>query len=209
MNKTNDTVIIAHDYLCPWCWIGFFQARRLKAEFPQIRQDWRGYELLPQSLGPIPDYKPRPRDPDAPPTRIDILSERDGIAVPARTIGAVRTHDALQGAEYAKEHAPERFDAYNEAVYRAYWEESRDISSHDVLAELAERAGLDAPDFVRAIAAKRYSDRIVPFNEGAYADDITHVPSFVFRGERCAEAPYSTIRDLAERFVAWYDHANK
>ena len=76
MNRTNSSVIIAHDYLCPWCWIGLFQAKRLKEEFPNLRQDWRGFELLPESLGPIPDYKPQPKDPNAP-SRID-LSTRAG-----------------------------------------------------------------------------------------------------------------------------------
>jgi predicted DsbA family dithiol-disulfide isomerase len=206
MNRTNDTVIIAHDYLCPWCWIGLFQAKRLKEEFPEIKQDWRGFELLPESLGPLPNYRPRPRNPAAPPERIDILAERDGIPIPQnRTIGLVRTHDALQGAEFAKEVAPETFDAYNEGVYRAYWERSEDISDHEVLAGIAEAAGLDRLDFLNAISTRRYSSKIVPFDDEAYAADVTHVPTFIFRGERCAEAPYDTIRDLALRFNAWYE----
>lgn len=206
MNRTNGTVIIAHDYLCPWCWIGFFQAQKLAKEFPEIKQDWRGFELLPESLGPIPDYKPKPRDPDAPLSRLDILAELEGTPIPqGRTIGIVRTHDALQGAEYAKDVAPDKFDAYNEGVYRAFWERSEDISDHGVLGAVAEKAGLDRDDFLTAIRAHRYSGKIVPFDDDAYAADITHVPTFVFRGERCAEASYATIRDLALRFNAWYE----
>jgi predicted DsbA family dithiol-disulfide isomerase len=205
MNKTSDTVIIAHDYLCPWCWIGFFQAKRLKEEFPDIKQDWIGFELLPEELGPLPDFKPRPRDPDKPKSRLEILSELDNILIPDnRTIGVVRTHDALQGVEYAKEHAPELLDRYNEMVYRAFWERSEDISSHDVLGAIAENIGLDRVDFLNRISAKEYSHKIVGFDDGAYAVDITHVPTFIFRGERCAEAPYSTIRGMVERFQAWY-----
>jgi predicted DsbA family dithiol-disulfide isomerase len=205
MNRTNDTVLIAHDYLCPWCWIGFFQARRLSEEFPQIRQDWRGFELLPESLGPLPHYKPRPHDPSAPPSRLDILAEIDGVPIPKdRTIGVVRTHDALQGAEYVKAKAPDRFDTYNERVYRALWEQSADISDHQILGQIAEASGLDVDDFLGALTRREYSNKIVDFNEPAYGLDVTHVPTFVFRGERCAEAPYSTIRDMAQRFVAWY-----
>jgi predicted DsbA family dithiol-disulfide isomerase len=204
MNRTNDTMLIAHDYLCPWCWIGFFQARRLSEEFPQIRQDWRGYELLPESAGPLPAFKLRTY-PFDPPTRLDRLAEIDDVRIPSgRTIGAVRTHDALQGAEYVKAKAPERFDIYNERVYRAYWEQSADISDYQVLGQIAEASGLDTDDFLAAIAAREFSDKIVPFNQPAYAEDVTHVPSFIFRGERCAEAPYSTIRDMAQRFVVWY-----
>lgn len=206
MNRTSDTVVIAHDYLCPWCWIGLFQAQRLKEEFPQIKQDWRGFELLPVELGPLPDYKPRPRDLSKPPSRLDILAELDGIPIPRdRTIGLIRTHDALQGAEYAKERAPELFDAYNEAVYRAFWERSEDISDLDVLGEIVKNVGIDRDDFLDRIRAKEYSMRIVGFDDDAYAEDITHVPTFMFRGERCAEAPYSVVRGMAERFLAWYN----
>ena len=205
MNRTNDTVVIAHDYLCPWCWIGLFQARRLEAEFPQIRQEWVGYELLPESLGPLPDYKRQPRDPDAPPSRLELLLAHEGLVIPEdRSIGLVRTHDALQGAEYFKEQMPEGFNDYNEGVYRAFWEWSEDISDHNVLARIATEAGADPDDFIASLAAKSYSDKIVAFDEGAYADDVTHVPTFIFRGERCAEAPYETIQGLALRFIAWY-----
>ncbi len=212
MNRTTNTVIIAHDYLCPWCWIGFFQAMRLAKEFPQIQQDWRGYELLPESLGPLPERKaPEPVDPDAPPpepkppSRLQILLEYEGISIPeGRTIGVIRTHVPLEGAEYFKDLHPDRFDAYNEAVYRGFWERSEDISDMDVLGRIAEGAGANRSDFVRAVSEKAYAGKIVEFDEGAYSDDITHVPTFMFRGERCAEATYETIRDLARRFVAWY-----
>jgi predicted DsbA family dithiol-disulfide isomerase len=209
MNRTNDTVIIAHDYLCPWCWVGFFHAQRLKEEFPHIRQDWRGYELLPEELGPLPDYRPQPRDPTAPLSRFELFAKEEGHPVPeGRTIGIIRTHNALEGAEYIKDLHPEHFDAYNEAVYRAFWERSEDISDIGVLQAILAKIGLDSPgiqiQFGESLAGKVYHDRIVRFDDGAYADDITHVPTFVFRGERCAEAPYATIRDLATRFVIWY-----
>ena len=205
MNRTTDTVVIAHDYLCPWCWIGFFQAQRLKDEFPQLKQDWRGFELLPESLGPLPEFKPQPPEPDAAPTRFHILLAHEGLSLPEpRTIGIVRTHDALQGAEYFKERLPKRFDDYNEGVYRAFWERSEDISDYAILRRIAENAGADSDDFVAALAKKAYSGKIVAFDDDAYALDVTHVPTFLFRGERCAEAPYETIRGLAERFTAWY-----
>jgi len=201
------SVTIAHDYLCPWCWVGFFQAQRLRREFPRIKQVWRGYELLPEELGPLPDFQPQPPDPDAPPSRFGLFSQAEGVPSPPTwpALGFVRTHAALEGAAYAQDKAPDRFDAYNEAVYRAFWERSEDISDLAVLGRLAQSAGLDRDGFLQAISAKAYYDEIVRFDDDAYAADITHVPTFLFRGERCAEAPYSTIRELAERYLIWYD----
>jgi predicted DsbA family dithiol-disulfide isomerase len=199
-------VTICHDYLCPWCWVGFFQAKKLREEFPQIAQVWRGYELLPEELGPLPDYKPQPKDPDVAPTRFELFAEAEGAPIPpSRTIGIVRTHFALEGAAYVQDKAPELFDTYNEAVYRAFWERSEDISDLNVLGRLAEGAGLAEADFLAAVSGKAYYHEIVRFDDDAYAVDITHVPTFLFRGERCAEAPYTTIKELAERYLIWYD----
>lgn len=202
-------VAVAHDYLCPWCWVGFFQAQKLKQEFPQIELDWVGYELLPEELGPLPDYKPQPRDPDKPPSRFEAFAEAEGVPLHERTIGVVRTHYALEGAEWVKENHPAKFDAYNEAVYRAFWERSDDISNLDILGSLVASIGIDdrdaVNDFLGSLAAKKYHDKIIRFDDDAYARDVTHVPTFLFRGERCAEAPYATIRDLASRFLIWYD----
>ncbi len=201
----NLSVVIAHDYLCPWCWIGFFQARKLKQEFPQIRQSWRGFELLPEELGPLPDYTPPPPDPNALPSRMELLAQAEGCPIPpGRTIGIVRTHFALEGAAYVQDKDPDRFDTYNEAVYRAFWEHSEDISDLGVLGRLAESAGLNRPEFLEAVTTKAYYNQITRFDDDAYAADVTHVPTFLFRGERCAEAPYSTIRDLAQRYLIWY-----
>lgn len=204
--KSNLSVTIAHDYLCPWCWVGFFQAQRLREEFPQITQVWRGYELLPEELGPLPVFDPHPKDPDAPPTRFELFSQAEGAPVPeGRTVGIVRTHYALEGAAYVQDKVPQCFDAYNEAVYRAFWERSEDISDLSVLGRLAAGAGLAEADFLAAVSGRAYDHEIVRFDDDAYAADITHVPTFRFRGERCAEAPYSTIKELAERYLVWYD----
>lgn len=202
-------VSIAHDYLCPWCWVGFFQAQRLQAEFPQLVLDWQGYELLPEELGDLPAENPHPKDPDAPPTRFELFAEAEGVPLHERTIGIVRTHAALEGAEWVKDKFPAKFDAYNEAVYRAFWERSDDISNLDILGNLLASVGIDdradVSDFLNAVASKKYYSKIVRFDDDAYADDVTHVPTFRFRGERCAEAPYSVLRDLAARFLIWYD----
>lgn len=205
----NLVVRVAHDYLCPWCWVGFFQAQKLQAEFPQITLDWVGCELLPEELGDLPVYDPKPKDPDAAPTRFEMFAASEGVPLHERTIGVVRTHAPLEGAEWVKDKFPAKFDAYNEAVYRAFWERSDDISNLDILGNLVASIGIDdksdVSDFLSAVANKKYYDKIVRFDADAYADDVTHVPTFCFRGERCAEAPYDTIRDLTSRFLIWYD----
>jgi len=205
-NEKNLTITVAHDYICPWCWVGFFHAKRLAEEFPQIKLDWRGYELLPEGRFEAPVFTQKVPDPDRPLNRFEIFAQNEGVEYNAyRPIGFVFSHNALEGAEYAKAQGKLEFEAYNEGVYRSYWEKSLDISDPEVLANIASDAGLNRNDFVSALHEKRFNHLIVPFDDEAYADDITHVPTFRFRGERVAEAPYAIIKNLTERFLTWYD----
>jgi predicted DsbA family dithiol-disulfide isomerase len=202
----NLTVTVAHDYICPWCWVGFFHAKQLLVDFPQITLDWKGYELLPVGRFAPPSFTPKPHDPNRAPSRFELFAQSEGVAFnPARTIGFVYSHNALEGAEYAKTFGKEAFENYNEGVYRAYWEKSLDISNVDFLADIAHEAGIGREDFITAVTQKRFNELIVPFDDEAYAEDITHVPTFRFRGERVAEAPYAIIKNLTERFLIWND----
>jgi predicted DsbA family dithiol-disulfide isomerase len=200
------TITVAHDYICPWCWVGFFHAKKLAAEFPQISLDWKGYELLREGRFDAPVFTPSVPDPNRQLGRFELFAQNEGVVYnPYRPIGFVFSHNALEGAEYAKSVGKAEFEAYNEGVYRAFWESSQDISKIDILAEIAAKSGLDQTEFVSQVNEKKFSHLITPFDDEAYADDITHVPTFRFRGERVAEAPYAIIKDCTQRFLTWYD----
>ncbi len=205
-NENELTVTVAHDYICAWCWVGFFQAKRLAAEFPKISLNWKGYELLPEGRFEAPVFTPREPDPLRQLSRFELFAQTESVPFnPHRPIGFVFSHNALEGAEYAKAQGKLEFEAYNEGVYRAYWEQSKDISDIDVLANIAGDARLNRDDFISAIHEKRFNHLITPFDDEAYAVDVTHVPTFWFRGERVAEAPYAIIKNLTERYLTWYD----
>lgn len=72
------------------------------------------------------------------------------------------------------------------------------------LTELASASGASSNAFKQSLLSSEFSHLIIPFKELAYSQGITHVTTFKFQGEQCAEAPYSTIKDLAERHLAWY-----
>jgi predicted DsbA family dithiol-disulfide isomerase len=197
------TILLAHDYICPWCYVGFLQSRRLTAEFA-VTFDWRGAELVPPSMEwhPAP---PKPADPNAPPkppSRFDLFAESEGIEMPSPRPAFVRSHLALLGAEYALCEAPESFDAYNEAVYRGYWENRDDISDLAVLTRYAEAAGMNVAAFVESVQSERHAENIIPFDDVAYGVGIRHVPTFLFNAEeKLAEAAYSDLARATERFL--------
>lgn len=115
-------VIVAHDYQCPWCYLSFFQARRLVQEFPRLELNWQGYELLPQAR--TEDQGTRPKAS----LRFYKLAETDRLSLPPAWPVITNSHLALLGAEFFKKYHPENFDKYNETIYRAFWEKGQDIS---------------------------------------------------------------------------------
>ena len=193
-------LIVAHDYICPWCYVGWEQGKKLKKEFPGLELLWKGYELLPEGM----DYTPARPDPNeakkpSVPSRFELLVAADGITMPERTRSFSRSRRALEGAEFAQEAG--KADAYHDLVYRLYWHEDRDISDLATLTEIAEQAGLDIGGFLLALETGRFRDRIIEFDEPAHEAGIWNVPTWMFPEKWIAEQPYSVVREYAARFV--------
>ncbi|MBC8139072.1 MAG: DsbA family protein [Fibrella sp.] len=201
---TLTTITLWHDFLCPWCWVAWVQAEKLKAEFG-VTFDWRGAELFPPALNHKP-APPKSVDPDAPPapkTRFDLFVEAEGIAMPTPRPHFADMHSALLASEYvAVEHSAETANAFIAAIYRAYWERQADVADRAILAQIAESVGVPASPMRESVASEQYAENILGFDDDAYAAGIRHVPTFVFGGEeRLAEAPYTSLAHATERFL--------
>lgn len=193
------TIPVAHDFICPWCWVAFFQAKRLKEEFG-AEIEWKGYELFPEELE-WPDPTPQPEPPankPAVPSRLDFLLVADGLELPkAIRPKKMRTHNAHEALEYAKTEG--KADAFAEALYRAYWEKGREIDKPEVLRELAQGL-LDDPDaMLKAVEEKTYAANIVGFDDDANANGVYNVPTYWIGGERYAEQPYANLKKAVEK----------
>ena len=195
------TITHCFDFICPWSWVGWHHEQRLTQEFG-VTFDWRPFELVPPGMDFSPP-PPRPADPDAPPQppgRFDVYAHAEGVPMRSPKPPFVRSHAALLASEFAR--AQGRFDAFVEAVYRAYWERAEGISNLSVLETLAEGVGIDGAGLTESVRAERFAERIVPFDDPAYAIGIRHIPTFLFGNEeKLAEANYSDLAHATERFL--------
>ena len=194
------TIPVAHDYICPWCWVGFFQAQKLRQEFG-VNIDWIGYELLPKEMeydtGP-PKVEPANKPPTL--SRFGLLMAAEGMVLPpVPKPPKVRSYNAHQATEYAKTEGVQ--DAFVEAVYRAFWEEGRDINSIDVLGEIAFGIVENIAAMRTAIESDQFDDKVVDFDEGAHAEGVYNVPTFFVGEKRLAEQPYGVIRKAMVEFM--------
>jgi len=188
------TIPVAHDFVCPWCWVGLLQAKRLIAE-EGVEIEWVGYELWPENLPKPPPSPPKQVNPDRPPvpSRLEFLLMMDGVELPSveRPKG-ILTHNAHEALEFAK--AQGRGFEFCEVLYRAYWERGVNINDPAQLFNLADRHGLDQIGLIKTIAERTYADKIVGFDEPSYATGIYNVPTFTIGDMRYAEQPYAVLQ---------------
>jgi len=192
---------VAHDFICPWCWIGLFQAKRLEKDFG-VEVEWLSYELFPDELewvvsaGSAPAPEGDPRKPKTP-TRMDLAYAAEGMDAPVSTRPYhMRTHNAHEAVEYAKTEGVA--NQLVEKLYRAYWEEGQNINEPEVLEGLAVGIVKDVPAMVKAIAERQFKDKIVGFDDPAYDSGVFNVPTFIIGGERYAEQPYRALQKAME-----------
>lgn len=185
---------VAHDFICPWCWIALSQTERLRREF-DVEFEWLGYELMPEGLDWPEHQEPRKPVPTKPPTpsRLDLALAAEGLEpLTVERPHRMRSRNALLAVEHAK--TVGKADALVKALYEALYLRGMEINRLDVLAAIAEPILGGADALLESIRQNRHGENIVCFDDDAYAAGVFNVPTFFIGGERYAEQPYSVLR---------------
>lgn len=194
------TIPVAHDFICPWCWVGLKQVLKLQEEFG-VGFEWLGYELFPKDLA-WNDYPPVHHPTNKPPTpsRFDFLLVADDVDLPrVDRPQKMRTYNAHEAVEYAKTEGVA--GPFVEALYRAYWEQGRNINDLATLQQIASAYVRDVSAMVRAIETEAFRDKIGKFDDPAHAEGIYNVPTFFIGGKRYAEQPFVVLRNVVKRAI--------
>ena len=177
-------VEIWSDVMCPFCYIGKRRFEKALSQFPHrdhVEVRWRSFQLNPDLRA-------------AQGTNInEYLAEHKGITLEqARELnGRVTQMAAEVGLHYDFDRAivansfdAHRFahlaaarglgDAAEEALFRAYFTEGRDISDHPTLAQLGTAIGLEADEVQQALSGDAYA--------AAVHDDIREAAQLGARG---------------------------
>ncbi len=110
----------------------------------------------------------------------------------------INSRPALQAAEFAREQG--HFNTMHHELFRAYWDEGRDVSHMSVLREVALRAGVDAAGMEAAVAANRFGDYLDARRAEAEELMIDGIPAHVIADRYLVMGaqPY----DIFERVMA-------
>jgi predicted DsbA family dithiol-disulfide isomerase len=169
------------DFVCPFCYIGFRTMRNLKREL-DFELEWRGFEIHPERpptglptervYGP-PDSELR----KAVWARVSSLADAARLAMKSPEILA-NSHAALLAAEYACDAGAGHAEAFEEQVYRAYFERGANIGDLEVLKRAAAEAGLDPQAVAEATQSPKYELRLRNNALVARSRGVSGVPTF-------------------------------
>src|SRR5207302_4696667 len=111
------------------------------------------FELRPEphpTLRPEGDYLQRAWQ-----QRVYPIARQTGVPIKLPTVSPQpHSHLAFEGFQYAKEHG--KGNEYNHRVLMAFFVESQDIGSTEVLNKLASEIGLNEKEFEEALRTRKY-----------------------------------------------------
>ncbi len=161
-----------------------------------MQVDWKAYELRP-GLPPegIPRV-PKPGEVNGFQPHLILYADEAGLKMKRSPITPC-SRPAMEVAEYAREQG--KFDQFHLAVFKAYWEEAKNIGLRSVLRETAQESGLDAAEVERCLDEGRYTQVVRKQSEEARRSGINGIPAYVIGG-RLIEGvpPYGVLQQAVE-----------
>ena len=200
---------IISDPICPWCYIGKAYLDQAIAERPRhpFEIEWHPYQLNPDmppegmdrraylegkfggKEGAVQAYMPVVQQAEAAGLKIDF----EGIK---RTPNTLDAHRLIHWAGIE-----DRQMVVAMSLFRAYFEEGRDIGTHEVLADIADSAGMDGAVIQKLLRSDADVEGIGQKDAGFRKMGITGVPCFIVAGKHAVpgcQPPETWIKVIDE-----------
>ncbi len=183
---------VISDVVCPWCFIGKRNLERALEtwrakhpdESPTVR--WHPFQLNPQLPdGGVPRRQYLENKFGGPErakeiyARVIAAGKRAGIEFAFDAIQVQpNTIDAHRLMHYAAEGGKQ--DEMAEAIFRRYFLEGADLSNKQILADIAQQAGMDRDEAAAYLASQADRELVEEQDRRARAIGVEGVPFFIF-----------------------------
>lgn len=192
------------DYVCPFCFLEQPVLEQLRAACgEQLQVRWRAFELRP---APVPTL-----DPDGAylhttwERAVYPMAAERGLTLKLPPVQP-RSRKAMEAAEFAR--GAGRFDAMHDALFRAFFQDGRDLADIEVLVATGRSVGLDSDALRVALITGKHTAAVLDDQRQAKRLGISGVPMLVVRragepvgaGEALSGAqPYAAVAAAVER----------
>lgn len=209
------TIDIISDVVCPWCYLGKARMELAIAEVQAeigVDINWRPYRLNP-------DYPPEGVDQKKMLARKlggeERVAEAHGMLTDfGREVGinfnfdAIKvgpnTLDAHRLIHWAMTEGRDVQEKVVSALFKANFEEGRNVGDHAVLLDIAEQSGLDRAVIASLLASDADRDTVLAEIDAAQQIGVNGVPFFIFdqqyavSGAQTPEVLAGALRDIAK-----------
>ena len=128
------------------------------------------------------------------PSRVDAMLAREGLPFTERKF-SYNSRLAQELAKWAKREGRE--DAFNDAVFRAYFVDAVNIGEPEVLLGLVEKAGLPVEDARRILSDRPFEQEVNDDWQRCHSLGVRAVPTYLAEGLAIVGAePYNRLEQL-------------
>ena len=199
MSQKNVKIVVFSDYICPFCYIGFYRVEQLKENF-DLDVEWRPFEIHPETpkKGTELNNLPFPKE-YLEMMKANIKKLADDVGVTFKLTDKLpNSRMALYLSEFARKKG--KFDEFHKLIFDSYWKDGKDIGDQALLLDLADSLGFDRSEVLE------YIDSEEPFKELKISLNklrkygINGVPTFII-GDRIVVGaqPYEVFEKIIRK----------
>ena len=158
MSQKKVKIVVFSDYICPFCYIGFYRVEQLKENF-DLDVEWRPFEIHPETpkKGTELSNLPFPKE-YLEMMKANIKKLADDVGVTFKLTDKLpNSRMALYLSEFARKKG--KFDEFHKLIFDSYWKDGKDIGDQALLLDLTDSLGFDRSEVLE------YIDSEEPFNE--------------------------------------------
>jgi predicted DsbA family dithiol-disulfide isomerase len=141
-----------------------------------VKVEWVPWEGRPEG---VPFLERTPEEAKKAHARHQALAAGYGMRIGLH-LKRCRTRRAHQATLFARDQG--RFEAFRDAVFRARFQDDRDIDDSRVLLELAEGVGLEGSSLLRALQEEVYAGELDSLRGRGVALGVKGIPTYIVDG---------------------------
>ena len=198
MSEKKLKVTVFSDYICPFCYIGFYRVKQLRKNY-NLEVEWRPFEIHPETPKEGMDLNnlPYPKEYlDIMKANIKKLADDVGISLKLSE-KLPNSRLALYISEFARKNG--KFDDFHKLVFDSYWKDGKDIGDQALLLSLAETVGLNRNEILEYITSEEPKSELAKSLKDLKQYGINGVPTFIIGGTIVVGAqPYNAFKKVIE-----------
>jgi predicted DsbA family dithiol-disulfide isomerase len=191
---------IVSDVVCPWCYLGknrLDQAIANVAGEVHVAIQWRPYQLNPDLPPEGVDHKRHLAAKLGDQAAVGIAFDFDAVKTSPNTL------DAHRLIRWAATSGPDAQAEVVRLLFKANFEEGKNVGDHAVLLDIAEQAGLDRPVIGALLPSDADKDAVRQEIDLAREMGVSGVPCFILEqqyavmGAQSVEVLTNALREIA------------